>query len=837
MKKVFLFFVSVGILLLSQKSYSQTSNDTLPVITYGAAKDYEIGGIKVIGAQFTDQNAIIGVTGLQVGKKIKFPGPDVPKAIKALWKLRLFDDVQIIKEKTIGDVIFFEIILKERPHITTYSYKGAKKSQHEDLNNIVNRFIPKGTIVTESNKANAIFGIEKYYKEKGYLDAKVKIQEQADEKRANGVKLVFDVNRNARVKIQNITFEGNEHASARKLRKQMEKTHRKLKIFSSSKLVKDEYEEDKKKILKYYANIGYRDAQIATDTVYREADGDLQIHMKINEGRRYYFRNIVWKGNSIYESKVLTQVLGIQKGDVYNQELLEQRLRFSQDGRDISSLYMDNGYLFFNVDPTEVAIEGDSIDLEMRLYEGPQATIDKVVIKGNDRTSEHVIRRELFTVPGQKFSRSDIIRSQRQIIGLGYFNQENLGINTPVNPQRGTVDIEYKVEEKPSDQLELSAGWGGFGVVGTLGVSFNNFSIRNIFKKDAWSPLPQGDGQRLSVRAQSNGKFFQSYNASFTEPWLGGKKPQSFTVSGAYTKYANIYVANSYFAIFQGSVSLGRRLKWPDDNFISTTSLEYQQYDINNYQFGNITNGVFNNINISQTFSRNSISDPLFPKNGSRLTLILQATPPYSYFNNKRYKDEPEQVRFKWVEYYKWRFNAEWYTPIVGKLILKTDAKLGSLGYYNQYVGYSPFGRFVVGGDGLANRQIGLTGNELLALRGYNTEDLPANQSSGSSTLGGGGTTFSKYTIELRYPISLNPSSTIYIHAFTQAGNVWSSLKDFRPFNLRRSAGMGLRVFLPMFGTLGFDYGIGFDKPELKTTSKKWTDYGRFGIVLGFEPD
>ena len=615
----------------------------------------------------------------------------------------------------------------------------------------------------------------------------------------------------------------------------MDKTHRKKKIFSSSKLIKDEYEEDKKKILKYYGNIGYRDAQIVNDTIYREKDGDLQIHMKIDEGRRYYFRNIAWKGNSIYESQILTQVLGIQKGDVYNQELLEQRLRFSQDGRDISSLYMDNGYLFFNVDPTEIAIDGDSIDLEMRMYEGPQATIDKVTIKGNDRTNEHVIRRELRTLPGQKFNRSLIIRSQREIINLGYFNQEALGINTPVNPQRGTVDIEYTVEEKPSDQLELSAGWGGFGVVGTLGVSFNNFSIRNIFNKAAWSPLPQGDGQRLSIRAQSNGKFFQSYNASFTEPWLGGKKPTSLTVSGAFTKYADIYVANKYFSIFQGSVSLGRRLKWPDDNFISTTALEYQRYNIKDY--GSLPSGLYNNINIAQTFSRNSISDPLFPKNGSRLTLILKATPPYSYLNNKRYKDEPDQVKFKWVEYYKWRFNAEWYTPIAGKLVLKTDAKLGTIGYYNKYVGYAPFERFVVGGDGLANRQIGLTGNDLLSLRGYDTEDLPANQSGSSSQLGGGGTTFAKYTVELRYPISLNPSSTIYAHAFVQGGNVWSSLKDFRPFDLRRSAGMGLRVFLPMFGTLGFDYGIGFDKPNLKATSKKWTDYGRFGIILGFEPD
>jgi outer membrane protein insertion porin family len=771
-----------------------------------------------------------------VGKKIKFPGNDVPRAIKSLWKLSLFDDVQIIKEKTIGDVIFFEIHIKERPTLTTFSYKNAKKSHHDDLNKIVNRFIPKGTVVKESNKENVINGITEYYREKGYLDAQVGIEEVKDEKRANGIKLVIDVDRNDRIKIQNITFEGNNNATARKLRKQMDKTHRKAKIFSSSKLIKDEYEEDKKKILKYYGNIGFRDAQITSDSIWREKDGDLKLHLKINEGRRYYFRHITWKGNSIYENKILSQVLGIQRGDIFNQELLEQRLRFSQDGRDVSSLYMDNGYLFFNVDPTEVAIEGDSIDLEMRIYEGPQATIDKVIIKGNDRTSEHVIRRELRTYPGEKFNRSEIIRSQREIINLGYFNQENLGINTPVNPQRGTVDIEYKVEEKPSDQLELSAGWGGFGVVGTLGVSFNNFSIRNILNKDAWSPLPQGDGQRLSIRAQSNGKYFQSYNASFTEPWLGGKRPNSLSVSGAYTKYSQ-FASTGSIGILQTSIGLGRRLRWPDDYFISNTSIEFQRFKIDNYPnfFFDVSDGTYNNFSISQTISRNSISDPLFPKSGSRLTLILQGSPPYSLLNNKRYKDLPSSEKFKWVEFYKWRFNAEWFTPVMGKMVLRTEAKVGSLGFYNKYVGYSPFGRFVVGGDGLANRQIGLTGNELLALRGYETSDFPGNQAAtGEGEVGG--TTFVKYTTELRYPISLNPSSTIFMTAFLQGGNVWQSFKDFRPFDIRRTAGMGLRVFLPMFGTLGFDYGIGFDKPNLKNV-KKFTEYGRFSIVLGFEPD
>jgi outer membrane protein insertion porin family len=841
MKKAVLFLLILANTLgFTNTVAAQLLQDTLPITTYGAPKDYEIGGVKVTGTQFTDQNAIIGVSGLQVGKKIKFPGPDIQRAMKSLWKLRLFDNVQIVKEKTIGDAIFFEIQIKERPSLTTYSYNGAKKNQHDDLNPIVNRFIPKGTIVTESNKANVVSGVEKYYREKGFLDATVKVVEEKDPKRANGVKLLINILRAKKVKIQDIVFEGNEHASARKLRKKMDKTHRKRKIFSSSKLVRDDYEEDKKAILKYYGNIGYRDAQVETDSIWREKDGDLQIKLKINEGSRYYFRNIAWKGNTIYTNDQLTQVLGIQKGDVYNQELLEQRLRFSQDGRDISSLYMDDGYLFFNVEPTEVAISGDSIDLEMRMYEGAQATIDKVTIKGNDRTHEHVIRRELRTLPGAKFSRSQIIRSQREIIGLGYFNQEALGINTPVNPQRGTVDIEYKVEEKPSDQLELSAGWGGFGVVGTLGVSFNNFSVRNIFRKETWSPLPQGDGQRVSIRAQSNGKFFQSYSASFTEPWLGGKRPTSLTVSGAYSKYSNFTIEESFFSIFQGTMSLGKRLKWPDDNFVTSTALEYQRYNIVNYQFGNFNNGTFNNVSLSQTISRNSISDPLFPKSGSMLTLILQASPPYSYFNGKRYEGKTEQEKFKWVEFYKWRFNAEWYTPVAGKLILKTGVKVGSLGYYNKYVGYSPFGRYTLGGDGLANRQTGLTGGEILALRGYETTDFAGNgQQTGSQIgIGGGGTTFAKYTAELRYPISLNPSSTIYALLFATGGNVWEKIQDFRPFDVRRSLGGGVRVFLPMFGTLGFDYGFGIDKPAIDAKpTKKLTDYGRFSIILGFEPD
>ena len=596
-------------------------------------------------------------------------------------------------------------------------------------------------------------------------------------------------------------------------------------------------------MIAYYNTFGFRDAKVVNDTIYREEDGDLMIEITIDEGERYYFRDISWKGNSIYETEQLSEVLGIEKGEVYNQELLETRLRFSQDGRDVSTLYMDNGYLFFDVTPVEVAIDGDSIDLEIRIFEGPQATIDKVVVKGNDRTHEHVIRRELRTRPGEKFSRSNIIRSQREIMNLGYFNPEAFDINTPVNPQRGTVDIEYTVEERPSDQLELSAGWGGRGrgVIGTLGVSFNNFSVRNIFKKSSWSPLPQGDGQRLSLRGQTNGRFFQSYNASFTEPWLGGKKPTSFTLAGFYTRLTNGLSGNSSnfqkLSIANVSIGLGTRLKVPDDFFISNTTLSYQNISLDDWQYRRdflyrgefLTTGSFNSISLNQTFTRSSISDPLFPTTGSKFSLAIQVTPPLSLIGNKDYSDATPQETLKWVEYHKWRFNAEWYTQVFGKFVVKAAAKIGVLGFYNDEIGASPFERFVLGGDGLANQQSGLLGYDLISLRGYEIEHLPNSEE-------GGATVFNKYTVELRYPVSLNPSSTIYALAFIEGGNSFRAFRDYNPFDLRRSAGFGLRVFLPMFGTLGFDYGIGFDRPDL-APGTKWTNYGNFNIILGFEPE
>jgi outer membrane protein insertion porin family len=532
---------------------------------------------------------------------------------------------------------------------------------------------------------------------------------------------------------------------------------------------------------------------------------------------------------------------------VYNQELLETRLSFSQDGRDISTLYMDNGYLFFRADPIETAIEGDSIDLELRIYEGAQATIDKVTITGNDRTHEHVIRREVRTRPGDKFSRSDIIRSQRQIINLNYFNPESLGINTPVNPSRGTVDVEYTVEEKPSDQLELSAGWGGQRrVIGTLGVTFNNFSLRNIANRKAWHPLPQGDGQRVSLRAQTNGDFYQSYNLSFTEPWLGGKKPTSFTVAGFFNRFTNGASksnpeAYQSFNIKQLSVSLGTRLSWPDDNFVSRTGVNVQVLDLQNWSLTNVfrtdageivRTGYYNNFSITQTFARSTINDPLFPKEGSNISLSVQFTPPYSVFQkDKDYASLPPQERYRWLEYHKWRFDAEWYTTLVGKLVLKAQTKFGVLGAYTRSIGVSPFERFQLGGDGINNQQFGYAGVDIISSRGYEIADFPDNTIQGGQEVAT--PLYNKLTLELRYPLSLNPSSTIYIMAFAQGANAWRNGRDFNPFELQRSVGGGVRVFLPMFGTLGFDYGIGFDKTGPRTIQ----NMGDFNIILGFEPE
>ena len=824
------FFAWAPATLLSQ---------TTPV-QYGEVEELEIGGIEVVGVFFSDPNAIKSVAGLKVGQIIKVPGADITKAMRNLWKLRLFDNVQITQDKRIGDIVFLTIRLSEQSRLAGWSYRGVPQSVHDDLNEILTPFLIKGQVASTANQINARNAIKKYYVEKGNLDATVEVREEEAGERANAVNLIFEIDPKEKIKIEKITCDGCNAITEAELKKSLKETKAKSHLLKKSKYVQADFEADKALVIAKYRSEGYRDAQILGDTIWRNEDGLMEMVVKVKEGEQYYFGNITWKGNTVHTNDQLTRILGIRKGEIFNEELLESRLRFSIDGRDITSLYMDDGYLFFNVVPTEISVVDNTIDLEMRIFEGPQATIDEVIIKGNTRTHEHVIRRELRTQPGQKFSRSDIIRSQRQIIALGYFNPESLGIQTPVDQTNGTVDIIYEVEERPSDQLELSAGWGGFGrsqIIGTLGVTFNNFSLRNLFKPEAWSPLPQGDGQRFSLRIQTNGDFFQSYNFSLTEPWLGGKRPNSFTVGGVITKVDQTAYQGGKLKISRGFVGLGSRLKWPDDNFISNTTFSAEFIELDNYRTGDfvdrygrpITDGLYKNFNIAQTIARSTINEPTFPRNGSLISLTIQATLPYSLMGRNYTVGDP-QSEYEYVEYHKWDIDAEWYTPLVGKLVLKTAAKLGYLGFYNPDIGTPPFERFEVGGDGLSTQQFGVTGKDIVSLRGYEIGDINANNS-------GGAAVFNKFTVELRYPLSLNPSSTIFGMLFLTSGNAWKNFDEYNPFNQLRAAGVGVRAYLPMFGLLGFDYAYGWDNQSKLNAGARWTEYANFNIVLGFEPE
>ena len=865
------------LLLFCASGAAIAQNDTIRgTYDYGNKRTFSIAKITIQGAESRDRNAIKSIAGLREGKSITIPGDDIPKAIKALWKLQLFEDVQILQDKVESDLIYLRIILVERATLSRYSIKGEGKNKHSDLTEIIDNIIKKGSIVTQDIKNLAKVKLEEHYIDKGFYDADIVIEELKDDVKPNSVRLVFNIDKGERIKIGNINIIGNREFSDNKLKKKLKNTKVKGTFLKKSKFVQETYKEDKRAITDFYFANGFRDATILNDTVWRDYNGDLQVEIELTEGDRYYFRNITWKGNSKYTDEQLSNVLGINKGDVYNPELLEKRLSFSIDGRDVSSLYLDDGYLFFSIDPVEIAIVGDSIDMEMQIYEGAQATIDKVEIEGNDRTHEHVIRRELRTKPGSKFSRTNIMRSQRSIMNLGYFNPETMNIETPINQQNGTVDIIYQVEERPSDQLELSAGYGGgtSGLIGTLGVTFNNFSIANIKDRSTWSPLPQGDGQKLSLRAQSNSRFFRSYNFSFTEPWLGGKRPTSFTVGAVHSAFDREFFGQGSLKITRGFVGIGSQLKWPDDFFAVNSTLTLETIKLQDYDFGqffvqldngqliNIDNGNFKNFSINQTFSRSSVADPIFPRRGSRVSLSIQFTPPYSLFRQDNFwllseeeegmlidaanrergpgnplsPTEEDQLilteenarKFEWLEYHKWRFNAEWYYNIVGKLVIMTNIKLGFLGAYDSDIGIAPFERFEVGGDGLSNQNVGITGKDIISLRGYGVQEINLDDRGSSINARGGGAVFDKFTMELRYPLSLNPNSSIYVHGFIQGGNAWESFKEFNPFELNRSAGFGLRVFLPMFGLLGFDYGWGFDKPGGGT---------QFNIVLGFEPE
>ncbi len=862
--KMYNRFLAIILVFSVTSSWVQAQTDE--VYDYSSPQTYEIGGVIVTGAETRDRNAIKTITGLKAGNTIEIPGDKIPKAIKALWKLRLFEDVQILQDSVSGNLIFLEIFLKERPLYSKHSFKGAKKTNHDDLNDIVGDVLNKGSIVTEDRLQLVKYKIREYYVDKGYLDMTIDIKESPDKNKDNAVVLLLDIDRKDRVKIDKINIHNNDSFKDWKIRWKMKETKKKWTVYKRSKFLKKEYKNDKNAVIAFYNKKGFKNAKIVKDSMYRNVDNEIVLDIFIDEGNVFHYRDISWKGNSKYTSEQLANVFGIVKGDVYNAELLEKRLRFSLDGRDISSLYLDDGYLFFDIQPVEVAVENDSIDIEMRIYEGPQATIDRVEIYGNDRTHEDVIRRTIRTLPGKKFSRSDIIRSQRELSNLGYFNPETIDIQPQVNQERGTADIIYNLEEQPSDQLELSAGYGGFsGLIGTLGVTFNNFSIGNAWDRKKWNPVPQGDGQKLSLRAQSNSRFFRSFNGSFTEPWLFGKRPNSLTVGLSYSDFDRSSLGSGKLGITRAFAGLGRQLEWPDDFFSANTTMTLEWINLEEYTFSQffvegstrpISNGNFKNFSLRQVFTRSSISEPIYPRRGSRMSLSIQVTPPYSLFRDSEIElTDPEKAelletltrqkgpadpptaaeqeelfrsaelgkKFEYLEYHKWRFDAEWYYNIIDKLVLMASAKIGYLGYYNEDIGISPFERFELGGDGLSNQNVGITGKDIISLRGYEANEIEVNS-------GGGASIFDKFTLELRYPLSLNPSSTIYVHGFVQGGNAWIGAKNFNPFDLQRSAGGGLRVFLPMFGLLGFDYGWGFDKTP-------GSSFGQFNIVLGFEPD
>jgi outer membrane protein insertion porin family len=851
--KVKKFITLIVLLFLNIAIKAQVIIDDRGFIDYTTPKEFVIQNLSFSGVHYTDTSICKLLTGLYVGENVLIPGEKISNAIQNLWKQGLFDDVKILASKIQDNKIWLEIQLKEHPRLisTPLFSSNIKKSDVDDLRAKIN--LTKGDVVTSNTILRTKDIIRNHYVDKGFYNVEVNIKETIDSTSTKYTsRLTIDVNKHKKVHIGHISFSGNDQVSAFKLRKLMKKTREKtyfnpfmgsdtllyqsvkklfvrdsvsieqnfldyissrivLRIFKSSKFLRDDYEKDKLALIDRYNELGYRDSKIISDTVVKSGPNDIDIKIKLKEGKKYYFRSISWIGNTMYSDRELGMILKIQKGDVYNQKALESNLSYNPNGYDVSSLYMDNGYLFFSATPVETRIENDSIDIEIRIVEGKQAYINKVTVRGNTKTNDHVILREIRSKPGQLFNRSDIIRTTRELAQLKYFNAEKIVPDIVPNPTDGTVDIEYSVEETSSDQLELSGGWGAGRLIGTLGVSFNNFSLHNFFKKSAWQPLPAGDGQKLSVRIQTNGIYYQSYNASFTEPWLGGHKPHALSVSVYYSSQTNGLkksdASRQAINIFGASVGLGIRLKWPDDYFTLYNEIDYKHYSLSNYiSTFNFSNGTSNDINYSVTLSRNSIDAPIYPRSGSEVSLMLALTPPYSLFEqNVDHTKQTDEEKYRWVEYHKWKFSAAFYTKLIGNLVFSARTKFGFLGAYNKQIGVPPFDRFYLGGDGLSG--YALDDRELIALRGYTNNSLTPSNSTGYI----GGSVFDKFTLELRYPISLNPSATVYVLSFAEGGNAWAKFKQFNPFDIYRSAGVGVRVFLPMFGILGLDWGYGFD--------------------------
>ena len=898
-------FITAFLLLTGVVAFAQEPASVNPALgdIYNSKvpKKYTIAGIEVKGTKTFDRNLIISISGLAIGDELQIPGTSAfNKALAKLWKQSLVSDAEINITKLEGSGIYLEIVITERPRLINFTFVGIKKGDRDDLTPKTG--LAKDRVLTEDMKLSAVEAIRKFYYDKGYRNVNISMQETPSVGLVNSVDLTFNIDKGKKVRINSVNFADNEQVSDNRLKKQMKGTKEMAKItlypetpvspygdttrsnknfrqylketaylspsktkeyldpyfrfkfFSSAKFSDKKYAEDKEKVLDYYNSQGFRDAAIVSDTTIPNDKGNIDIHIKVTEGHKYYFGDITWKGNTKYSDSILNVILGIKKGDVYDAETLNKRLgkQLTAEGGDIGSLYQDDGYLFFNVDPIETAVYNDTIDFEIRMREGPQAVYGKITVSGNEKTKDYVILRELRTIPGEKFSRQDIIRTTRELSQLGFLNAEKINPQVVPNNSDGTVDINWQVEEKSADQLELSAGFGGgIGLTGTLGVTFNNFSIKNITKRSTWDPLPSGDGQKFSARIQSNGRAYRSYNISFTEPWLGGKKRNSFSVSYFNTKYANAYDSlggpckscgdNSYVKTTGFGVALGKQLKWPDDYFNLIYAVNVEQYKLKNYSniFAGLSNGTSTNLSLKLTLLRNSAGpNPIFPTSGSNVMLSGQFTLPYSLLGIT----DGAQNQYKLPEFHKWRLNTEWYVPI-GKgrgpdknkqFILKAAAKYGYIGKYNRNLNISPFERFQLGDAGLSNTTA-LLGYDIISQRGYpiyNSSDPKINPDGVTPTEYF--TIFNKYTVELRYPFSTAANSTIYGLAFFEAANGWYKFQDYNPFRLRRSAGVGMRFYLPMFGLLGFDYGVGFDRFN-QTTGIKGA--AKFTFMLGQEPE
>lgn len=858
----------------------ERSTGTDTNLNYANPAEYIIAGIDVKGLNILDKNAMISLTGLRVGDKIKIPGDAISGAIRKLWKHGLVGDVSVNVEKIEGENVWLVIQLSERPRLTNFYFSGIRKGQESALKEDLT--LIRGKIVNDAMLRNTELAVRKYFVKKGYLNTEVKIIQERDTIATEGIRLRININRKSKVKINKISIDGNENLAEGKIKAKMKGTHEhprfslhrtliaeaiafkprnlfrpsrpvswqqfkefigdniKLNFFKGSKFIQSDYEDDKKSIIAFYNSKGYRDAEIVFDTIYNHNDHTINIDLKIEEGPKYYFRNIIWTGNYLYTEQTLNGILGIKKGDIYNRELIDKKLSFNPKGPDISGLYMDDGYLFFRINPVETAVEGDSIDVEMRIYEGEQATINEVTIVGNNRTSDHVIRRELSTVPGQKFRRSDIIRTQQRLGQLGFFNAQNIGQNLIPNPANATVDIEWQVEEQSNDQIELSGGWGGYyGFVGTLGLTFNNFSLRNIPHVKEWRPLPVGDGQRLSLKVTANGRSFQNYGISFTEPWLGGRKPQSLTISAnkSVSRYAGegattLTDLNSSLKVDNISIGLGRVLEWPDNYFTLLNTISYSVYTVKNapnYGLG-CANCSSYGLKFNTTIARNSIDNPMYPSQGSTISLSVDLTPPYSAWRDLNYETATQADKNKFVEYHKWMFDAKYYIPLdrksPHKLVLEMKAHFGFIGSYSKQLGVGPFERFFLGGDGLAGG-VGsfVLGQEVIGLRGYqNNEITPPTYGGRFNNLTGGptgGVVYDKFGLELRYPITTGNAATIYGFVFTEAGNNWYNYEDFNPFQMYKSAGFGARIFMPAFGLIGLNWAYGFDPVTLGSGNQR----------------